>query len=55
MLAELLVGGKSRLTAVFTLDIASSLSSLGMICDGNKLFSPASCNGEIYFDLLHVA
>ena len=55
MLTKLLLVGESRLTVAVAAANASSLSSLGMVCNGSKLFSVAPCNGELHFDLLHVA
>ena len=55
MLDEVLVGGESRFTAVTAPGNASSLSSLGMVCDCIKLFYPAPCTGNFFFDLLNVS
>ena len=55
MLAELLVGDESRLAVAAMPANASSVSSLGMVCNSTKLFSPASHIDKLFFYSLHVA
>ena len=45
-MAELLVRDESRLTVAAAPTNDSALSSLAMVCNGSRLFSPAPCTGE---------
>ena len=55
MQIELFLGGEGRLNMVVAPVSASTLWSLFVVCEDTKLFSPASCSGELPFDLAHVA